>query len=90
MWYEAKGIRAANGDIFITFGEKLRPTNVLIPHPLEGEHAGCGPQTASEMPIFILRKAPEAPGLLAPCAHTQGNCHSLYQVSVVTCCVDDP
>ena len=42
MWYEAKGMRDSGGDVFITFGEKLKPTNVLIPHPLEGQDAGTG------------------------------------------------
>ena len=42
MWYEAKSMRAAGGDVFVTLGEKMSPFNALVPQPLEGNDAGTG------------------------------------------------
>jgi hypothetical protein len=40
MWYEANVVRDTVGDMFVTIGEKLKPTNALVPPPLEGDDAG--------------------------------------------------
>lgn len=45
-WYEAKGLKDSGGDVFVFLGEKLKATNVLIPHPLDGEDAGCAHPSA--------------------------------------------
>ncbi len=42
MWYEAKSMRAAGGDIFVNMGEKLKPMNALVVPPLDGDDAGTG------------------------------------------------
>ena len=40
MWYEAKMMREAGGDMFLTLGEKLKACNAAVPPPLEGDDAG--------------------------------------------------
>ena len=40
MWYEAKSMRPAGGDIFVNMGEKLAPFNALVNQPIEGPDAG--------------------------------------------------
>jgi hypothetical protein len=42
MWYEAKSMRAAGGDIYVQLGEKLKPFNALVAQPLDGDDAGSG------------------------------------------------
>jgi len=38
MWYQAKGIREAGGDVFVSIGEKLAPQNALVyPRDLLGK-----------------------------------------------------
>jgi hypothetical protein len=37
MWYEAKSMRPAGGDIYVQLGEKLQPFNARVPAALERE-----------------------------------------------------
>ena len=55
MWYEANVVRDTAGDMFVTLGEKLKPTNAPVPPPLEGDDAG---RSAPDVFINIWYSSP--------------------------------